>query len=143
MSIVSFSDFLAQDVCQQVAPLFKEKRLLIGETLFDYEEASDTFYFLQEGRLSVQKFTGFQEKMQVVALLDSGAVVSEAALLDGHVHQTRVVAVEDSLLLCLEGKKFTQLKASNPDVAHSFLEIVFSIVSLRLEKTSARLAHIL
>lgn len=141
--VFSFADFLEREDCRQFASLFYEKNISAGKTLFDYDEPAETFYFLKEGRLSVQKFTGFQEKMQVVALFGSGAIVSEAALLPNHKHRTRVVAIEDCQLLCLAAKDYLQFKGDASDVVNSFMEFVFSIVSLRLEKTSERLAHIL
>lgn len=120
-----------------------EKRLSTGTVLFEYGEPSLTLYFLAEGRLAVHKFTGFQEKMQVVALLDGPAVVSESALLKEKVHRTKVTAIENSLLYCLTQEKYQLLQKENSDLAARFLSYLLHVVSLRLEKTSERLAHIL
>lgn len=120
-----------------------EKRLSEGAVLFQYGEPSVTLYLLVEGRLAVHKFTGFQEKMQVVALLDGLAVVCESALLENESHKTKVTAIENSLLYCLTQEKYQLMQNENPDLAARFLKYLLHVVSLRLEKTSERLAHIL
>ena len=120
-----------------------EKRLPAGAVLFEYDEPSLTLYLLAEGRLAVHKFTGFQEKMQVVALLDNATVVSESALLTNAGHTTKVTAIESSLLYCLTQEKYHLLQKENPELAARFLGYLLRVVSLRLEKTSERLAQIL
>lgn len=120
-----------------------EKRLSAGAVLFEYGEPSVTLYFLDKGRLAVHKFTGFQEKMQVVALLDTATVVGESALLTKKCHKTKVTAIEDSLLYCLTQEKFQLLQKEDSELAARFLEYLLHVVSLRLEKTSERLAQIL
>ena len=143
MADSSLTDILNQAKFQPLASLFYEKVVMPGESLYDFDESAQTLYYLESGRLSVQKHTGFEEKMQVIALLDSGAIISEASLLKGYSHQTRVVAVDQCHLLCLDREKYTQLKKDSAETAALFLEYILRIVSLRLEKTSERLAHIL
>lgn len=120
-----------------------EKRLSADEVLFEYGEPSLTLYLLAEGRLAVHKFTGFEEKMQVVALLDNATVVCESALLEKKYHKTKVTVIESALLYCLTQEKHQILQKENPALAARFLEYLLGVVSLRLEKTSERLAHIL
>jgi len=123
--------------------LFSKKELTTGDVLFEYNDVAEEFFFLLVGNLAVHKFTGFLEKMQVIALLDAGAVVGEAALLNGHVRKTRVTAIKDSTLICLKNDDFERFQKKFPESAFRFLEYLFSMVSLRLEKTSERLARIL
>jgi CRP/FNR family transcriptional regulator, cyclic AMP receptor protein len=117
--------------------------LAAGEVLLDYDEPGKALYFIKAGRLAVNKFTGFQKKMQVVALLGQGSVVGESALLEKQCHKTKVTAIEDSELLCLSSKKYKILQNELPDLAFCLLEYLLSITRLRLEKTSERLAQIL
>lgn len=128
---------------QAVYALCSVKSLASGSTLFDYGEPGKALYFIQGGRLAVHKFTGFQKKMQVVALLDTGSVVGEAALLGSHCHKTKVIAIEGSELLCLSVEKYQTLQNEQPDLALRLLAYLFGITRLRLEKTSERLAQIL
>lgn len=123
--------------------LFIEKNLVTDDILFDYHDIAENFYFIKNGSLAVYKLTGFLKKMQVVALLDSGTVVGEAALLDGHIRNTQVVAIEGSTVACLSKQDYKRFCVEYPEEGFCFLEYLFFITSLRLEKTSARLAKIL
>ncbi len=139
----SFLDFLDEDGCRSLSVLLSEKKISAGDVLFDYGDPAESIFFLNHGCLSVHKFTGFQEKMQVIALLDPGAIIGEAAILQNHVHQTRVSAIEDCQLYCLNRKDFSGLKDQSSELTSRFLEHILSIVTLRLEKTSDRLARVL
>jgi len=138
-----FLDFLDEAEGRLVASLLNEKTISAGEVLFNYGDPAAVLYFLSQGRLSVHKFTGFQEKMQVIALLDPGAIVGETALVQDYVRHTRVVAIEDCRLYGLHREDFAALKDQSGALACRFLEHILSIVTLRLEKTSDRLARVL
>ncbi len=140
LSTIAFSD---DKIRHEFISLFTEKKLAADKVLFDYNEPAEKLFFLKEGHLAVYKYTGFLEKMQVIALLDPGAVVGEAAFIQHHVRSTRVTAIEESRLFCLAKKDFVIFQKQFPKGAAAFLEYLFSIVSLRLEKTSERLARIL
>jgi len=127
----------------ELAALFTEKTVASDDILFDYGEPAEELYFLKDGHLAVYKFTGFLEKMQVIALLDSGAVVGECAVLHEHLRSTRVTAIKKSTLLVLTKKSFMEYQQLFPESASRILTYLLSIVSLRLEKTSGRLARIL
>jgi CRP/FNR family transcriptional regulator, cyclic AMP receptor protein len=131
------------EACQEFFSLFTEKKVAAGDILFDYNDPADEFYLLTKGHLAVHKFTGFLKKMQVIALLDPGAVVGEGAILEKHVRNTRVTAIEESSLLGITKKDFFSFNKRFPENGSQILEYLLSIVSLRLEKTSARLARIL
>jgi CRP/FNR family transcriptional regulator, cyclic AMP receptor protein len=142
-SFAASFNFLDAEEMNELFSLCTEKQLDKGEALFDYQEPAESIFFLKEGRLAVHKFTGFQEKMQVIALLDPGTVVGEAALLHTHTRKTRVAAIEKSSLYCLGRKEFFSWQKKSPVMASRLLEYLLSIVTLRLEKTSERLARIL
>ena len=117
--------------------------LSAGQVLFDYGELEKAVYFIEEGRLAVHKFTGFQEKMQVVALLDKGSIAGESAILEKYYHKTKVTAIEESVLFCLSADIYKTVVEEQPGLALRFLSYLLSITSVRLEKTSERLAQIL
>ncbi len=118
-------------------------KLAAEEVLFDYDEPGKALYFIENGRLAVHKFTGFQKKMQVVALLDKGSIAGESAVLQNHCHKTKVTAIEESKLLSLTSEKYQTLHDEQPELACRFLGYLLNVTSLRLEKTSERLAQIL
>jgi CRP/FNR family transcriptional regulator, cyclic AMP receptor protein len=139
----AFLNFLDEAERHLLSSLLNEKKILAGEVLFDYGDSAAVLYFLSQGRLAVHKLTGFEEKLQVIALLDPGSIVGETAILRDHVRHTRVVAIEDCRLYGLDRKDFAALKDQSEELACRFLEHILSIVALRLEKTSDRLARVL
>lgn len=131
------------EACRELLSLFTETRVAAGDLLFDYDEPADKLYFLTDGRLAVHKATGFFQKMQVVALLDPGAVIGERAILQQHVRSTRVTAIEECRLSALTRMDFLTFQKLFPESGTQVMEYLLHIVSLRLEKTSGRLARIL
>ncbi len=140
LSAIKFPD---DEVSNQFVSLFTEETIAANEILFDCDESADKVFFLKEGHLAVHKYTGFLKKMQVIALLDPGAVIGEAALLQKHVRTTRVTSVVDSKMSFIKRDEFLQFQKQFPESGFRFIQYLFFIVSLRLEKTSERLARIL
>ncbi len=136
-------DFSDECSSGDLSSLFSEKKIEAGGILFDYNDPADTLYFLKDGHLAIYKKTGFLDKMQVVALLDPGTIVGEGAILQQHVRNTRVTAIRDSKLFGLTKENFEKFKKKFPVTTHQIVEYLFTIASLRLEKTSERLARIL
>jgi len=134
---------IPDDARCELASLGTKKRMISGDVLFDYHDPAGALFFVQKGRLAVHKSTGFLEKMQVIALLDPGAVIGEAAFLDGHIRKTRVTAIEESVIVCFEKNALKAFCQEYPASGFVFLEYLFLTATLRLEKTSERLARIL
>ncbi|MEK6201829.1 MAG: cyclic nucleotide-binding domain-containing protein [Desulfobulbaceae bacterium] len=111
--------------------------------LFEVGAPAAELFFLDRGRLSVQKKTGFHHKMQVVAILESGAIVGEAGLLAAHIRGVSVKAIEKSHLFCLGRKELEALEQTDSHLVIQLLKQVLLISSLRLTKTAERLAHVL
>ena len=114
-----------------------------GNQLFGHGEIGDCVYFVVKGRVAVQNRTGFGVRMQVVALLDSGAPVGERGLLGNANRGSTVVAVKDSELLVLSRSAFDELVRDNSLLAVTFLQYLLGRITLRLQKCSERLAHVL
>jgi CRP/FNR family cyclic AMP-dependent transcriptional regulator len=111
--------------------------------LFEVGDPAGEVFFLAQGRLSVQKKTGFHRKMQVVAILEPGAVVGEGGLLAGHIHAVSVRAIEQSHLFRLGCRELWSLEQEDSQLVIQLLKHLLLISSLRLEKTAERLAHVL
>jgi len=96
-----------------------------------------------QGRLAVQKRTGFGDRTQAVALLDPGAPVGERVLTGAEKHGATLLAVEKTILFSLSYQSFTDMKKDVPLLAVQLLELLLKRTSLRLEKSSERLSHVL
>jgi CRP-like cAMP-binding protein len=135
--------FLGADEQKRIASMVIEVTAEQDTFLFEVGSPAGEVFFLRHGRLSVQKQTGFHRKMQVVAILEPGALVGEAGFLTGHVHGVSVRAIEQSHLFCLDRQKIEDMEHSDPQLAIQFLKRLLLISNVRLEKTTERLAHVL
>ena len=136
--------FLSEDDWQSFLPLLDGVTCKVGASLFKKDDEADSLFFLVEGQLGVKKETGFGDKTQVIALLDPGAPVGERGVMGGDFrHGATVIAVQDSFLYSLSKEKYEQLAKEQISLAHQLIAWLLGRVSLRLEKTSERLAHIL
>lgn len=138
-----FFFFLEESGRKILAGLVGQRKMEREELLYKVGEHGDDVFFLVQGRLSVLKSTGFHNKMQVVAILEPGAVFGEAAVFSGHVHGTSVRAVEPSLLYCLSRSMIEELARQDCGLYAALLRRLLQVTSLRLEKASSRLAHVL
>lgn len=135
--------FLDDDDLAALQAEFLPVDLAAGDVLFGIGDVSSFVYWLVSGRLAVRKMTGFAEKMQVVALLDPGAVVGEGGVFPDQTHSAAVVAVDHSRLVSLSGKSLETLRERHPVTAWKIIARLLYIAHLRLSRNSDRLARIL
>ncbi|MBU0664557.1 MAG: cyclic nucleotide-binding domain-containing protein [Proteobacteria bacterium] len=135
--------FLGAAEQKRFASVVTERTFEQDTFLFEVGDPADEVFFLAQGRLSVQKKTGFHRKMQVVAILEPGAIVGEAGLLSGHIHGVSVRAIEQSHLFRLGCHELEALERTDSQLVIKLLKHLLLISSLRLEKTAERLAHVL
>jgi CRP/FNR family transcriptional regulator, cyclic AMP receptor protein len=114
-----------------------------GERLFQAGDAADAVFFLESGRLAVLKETGFNQRTQVVALLEPGASAGEGGALEGSFRTATVQAIEESLVYCLQYGSLAALGKSDPRILIKIYKRLLYVSNVRLQKSSERLAHIL
>ncbi len=127
----------------ELSPYLEEVRISSGEYLFRPGDLADAVFFLKSGRVGVQTSTGFEDRQQVVALLDPGAAVGEKGLTAKGSREMAVIVIEDSVLYSLGMDAFSKLEKSHPDLAFKILKRLLNISALRLRASSKRLAHVL
>lgn len=126
------------------APEFTTQTLQSGQELFGAGAAADCLYFIMEGKLAVLKKTGFADKTQVVALLGAGSVAGEGSMATGdYTRGATVMAVEASVVAVLSPESLRQIELDNPRLVISLVKRLLRICSLRLQKSSERLALVL
>ncbi|MFH0780777.1 MAG: cyclic nucleotide-binding domain-containing protein [Pseudomonadota bacterium] len=135
--------FLDKDEALVVLSTMEIIEIRAGATLYKAEDVADCLYVLVSGRIAVQKSTGFGDRTQVVALLDSGAPLGENGLLNEQCRGATLTAVIDSRLLVLPRQAFLEIARNIPSLAVKVLTWLMGRLALRLKKTSERLAHVL
>jgi CRP-like cAMP-binding protein len=128
---------------EEISPFLEERKLLRGEVLFSPDDVAEGVFFVIKGRLGVQTRTGFEDKQQIVALLDPGSPIGEKGLAERGPRKMTVVAIEDSVLSYLPADCFKQIEKSHPELAIKVLKKLLGIAALRLQANSERLAHVL
>ncbi len=135
--------FLTSDERTQVLAIATPVILEKGKELFHNGDAAESIYFLETGKLAVLQETGFNDRTQVVALLQPGASVGEGGSLDDSLRTATIIAIEDSLLYCLKRRSLNSLGEGNPSLLLKIIKRLLYAANLRLHKCSERLAHIL
>ena len=138
-----FKDFLPDEDVTRLFVALDGVELKAGAVLFSHGRKADGLYFIVSGKLAVQKETGFGARKQVVALLEKGSPVGEGGLLDGILHGTTVVAVNDSTLLHLTRSSFDGFCVERPEFGLIFFRWLLGRVTQRLQANTKRLAHVL
>lgn len=106
-------------------------------------ESGDFMAFLVKGKLAVKKETSFPGKYILVALLESGSMVGEVAVIGDSLRNATVVAIENSQLLILTREKMDQLLKHNPQLGIKLLKRIIQVQGSRLQKASDRLSRLL
>lgn len=130
-------------VLERLVNLCRLQGLVAGEHLFEEGERGDSLYFILEGKLAVHKATSMVGKRQAVALLGPGSVVGEGVLGLRTVRGATLVAVEKSVLAKLSLGRFQEIEKNDPQLALNVIKKMLQLSSLRLQKSSERLALIL
>lgn len=124
-------------------PFIGMRSLESGESLFNNGEVAKDLFFVKTGRLAVQKETGFEGKLQVVALLSCGALVGEGALLEQKLRTSTVLAVDNCEVLVLEADSLCHLAEKDQEMFVRLLKYCLHISTIRLHGSTKRLAQIL
>lgn len=135
--------FLDRDEASALLAITVEVSVKAGQLLYKTDDVADCLYVLVSGKVAVQKFTGFSDRMQVVALLESGAPVGESGVLDDRLRGSVLAVIADAHLLLLPRQAFAVLAVENPALAVKVLKWLMGRITRRLDKSSERLAHVL
>lgn len=131
------------DSDQQAALLRLDSiQLAAGETLFRQGEVGDAAYLLIEGRVELAE-TSPGDRERSLAVLESGALFGELALLTGQKRPATATALTNSRLLGLKSSVFeSALDGCEPWAIHLLLGVV-KILALRQADTDRKLRRLL
>ena len=107
----------------------EQRRVLAGETIYTEGSWGWHLYIIAEGKVQIVK--ELDSERQEIKRLGTGAYFGEIALFDEAPRWDGAIALEDSILLCLEKKRFISLISQRP---HIILEIC-RFLSKRLRET--------
>ncbi|BAZ43359.1 putative transcriptional regulator [Chondrocystis sp. NIES-4102] len=120
---------LSLDELLQIDQALEQKQVLAGETIYTEGSWGWHLYIIADGKIQILK--NLDGKQQEIKQLTKGAYFGEIALFDEAPRWDSAIAFEDSILLCLEKKRFISLISQRPQI---ILEIC-RFLSKRLRET--------
>ena len=129
-----FADLTQDDVGFVIATC-EERMLVGGEELFHENDAGDSLWIVQSGRVDVFKtIRGDLERS--LASLGPGDVIGEMSFLDGQRRSAGARTSESSEFLVLTRGGFTKVEKERPAVAAAFYRNMSTIIAARLRTTN-------
>lgn len=120
---------LSLDELFPIDQALEQKQVLTGETIYKEGSWGSNLYIVASGKIQIVK--DLDGKQQEIKQLTTGQYFGEIALFDEAPRWDSAIAVEDSILLSLEKKRFISLISQRP---HIILEIC-RFLSQRLRET--------
>jgi CRP/FNR family cyclic AMP-dependent transcriptional regulator len=115
----TWSGLLASELFANARPC----RLKAGDTLFHKGDAGDGCYRLDKGLLKVcLKSSNGEER--IIAILRSGAIVGDLAVIDGLPRSASIVAVTDCELRFVSQVAFQHFAQSHPETYQALLKVL-------------------
>ena len=125
---------LSLDELFPIDKALEQKQILAGESIYTEGSWGSHLYIIAEGRIQIVK--QLDGEQQEIKQLTKGQYFGEIALFDDAPRWDGAIALEDSILLGLEKKRFISLIAQRP---HIILEIC-RFLSQRLRETDKYLS---
>lgn len=107
-----------------------EKKLNIGDHLYQAGDERQTLYLIQEGAIKIYRLSS-DGKEHTISILEAGDFIGERSLFHNTTSNNYAVAIEETTVCCLRQKDFQAIVAKNPQIA---LELLATL-SERLEDT--------
>ena len=120
---------LSLDELFPIDQALEQKQVLTGETIYTEGNWGSNLYIIASGQIQIVK--ELDGKQQEIKQLTTGQYFGEIALFDEAPRWDSAIALEDSILLSLEKKRFISLISQRP---HIILEIC-RFLSRRLRET--------
>jgi len=114
---VDFFEPLTVGQLEKVVPYILLYAYGAGDTVFRQGEASDAFYVVYSGKVSVQVKAGFFSRTKTVTTLGAGDFFGEMALLSRDPRSASVSCDEDSRIFVLLAGDFEFILKENPTFA--------------------------
>ena len=114
---------------------------LPGEPLFSQGDEADALFIIQSGEVQVRASSPMGEDI-VLAVLGSGTIVGELALIDGGPRSATVEALGDCDIYRLTRESFDALRAARNPAAYKVILNLASTVDARRRQTEARINEV-
>jgi CRP-like cAMP-binding protein len=129
-----FAELTSQDA-EVVLKACEERILVGGEELFHENDAGDSLFIVQSGRVDIFKnIRGDVDRS--LASFGPGDVIGEMSFIDGARRSATARTTESSEFLALSRQSFAHVQRERPDIAAGFFRNMAAIVASRLRTTN-------
>jgi len=128
----AFSEEVATDLASHIT----ERKVASGQVIFCEGDVGKELLIVRHGSVKIFLPGADDREEAVLAVLGDGEFFGELSLLDGHTRSASAVALDETILLCLQHEAFySALQSDFQAVRH-----VIAVLCRRLRKTDVRLA---
>ncbi len=126
---------LKDDNLEELCQMVQEVRLTAGTLLFTESDPGDNAYVIKEGQIEIIKTSSNRDVL--LAVLSSGDVIGEMALIESLPRTASARARDDCVLLAISKETLDQLFNASPSAARSMLHTI----AARLRATEGMLGQ--
>jgi CRP-like cAMP-binding protein len=123
---------LSETELQKLEPLFDEKRIVEGKTVFIENMPGECLYLIEEGSVKISKMLAEGDE-KILVILGPEDFFGEMAMLEGAPRSATARVAEDARLLSLQRKGFETLCDENPRLGLKLMRNIIRTFSRRLQ----------
>ena len=138
---VSFFDGLTPEALAMIAQVTTEETHATGTRIFQYGEPGDKLYIILEGKVRIFREVGGMGE-EALAVLGTGEIFGEMALLDESPRSAGAIAHERCRLLVIAKDAFDDLLFLHKDLAYEVLWSCVRMLAARLRETNDKLTFL-
>lgn len=132
---------MSDDEVREIVRTSKSRLLKAGEALFNQGETASALYIVEYGELEVRAQGALGEEV-VLAMLGSGTVVGEMAILEGSPRSATVEALSDCRVFELSREDFEALRENRSRAAYKLIMNLAQTLGERRRQTDARVEEV-
>lgn len=129
-----FKGFSDEDL-RVLVPLFSEKEMPEGTTVFVENMPGESLYLVRQGTIQISKMIS-EGQERTLLVVGSDEVFGEMAILDGATRSATARVAEKASLLCIRKADFEALCESNPRVGLQLMRNIIRVFSQRIRENS-------
>jgi CRP/FNR family cyclic AMP-dependent transcriptional regulator len=126
------------DFRNEVAKLGKFETVKKGEVLFKQETYAKCLYVIMEGKLELTITYG-EQLIDTLGPYQRGEMIGWSALVNPYIYTMGARAVEDSQLICFDGKAVLALMENDKENGYMVLRKLTEVIGERLVNSSIQL----
>lgn len=133
---------LSADDLEAVAPLFSEKELAEGTTVFVENMPGESLYLVRRGTIQISRMIG-EGQERTLLILGPEEVFGEMAVIDGGERSATARVAEKASILSIRKADFEALCEKNPRTGLKLIRNILSLFSQRVRENDAEYREML